>query len=130
MSSPSPVNPTGAYRAYTSKYGHPPETQRIIRQRPRDALAASYAYLQSWLDLRNWQTLYARIKLEAKHPQRVSRLRKRLFTVVNLSILVWLVALYHSERIVFKQSIEACDWGSWESWVSCVCQRCPPQLTG
>lgn len=42
---------------------------------------------------------------------------RRLFTVANAVILVWLFALWRGERTVFQEAIDRCLWESWEKWV-------------
>lgn len=42
----------------------------------------------------------------------------RLFTIVNALVVLWLFALWWGERTVFQESLEMCDWGNWEQWVS------------
>ncbi|KAF2789539.1 hypothetical protein K505DRAFT_378146 [Melanomma pulvis-pyrius CBS 109.77] len=43
---------------------------------------------------------------------------KSLLTLVKVLIVVWFVALYWGERMVFKDSIDACRWENWENWAS------------
>lgn len=40
-----------------------------------------------------------------------------IFSVPNVLTLVWLVFVYSNERSAFRDSIAACDWSNWESWV-------------
>jgi hypothetical protein len=42
---------------------------------------------------------------------------RRLFTVANALILVWLFTLWRGERTVFQEAIDRCLWESWEKWV-------------
>ena len=42
----------------------------------------------------------------------------RLFTIVNALVVLWLFTLWWGERNVFQESLEMCDWGNWEQWVS------------
>lgn len=42
---------------------------------------------------------------------------RSLLTLVKVLIVVWFVALYWGERMVFKDSIDACRWENWENWV-------------
>jgi hypothetical protein len=42
---------------------------------------------------------------------------KSLFSLGRVLVVVWLVALYWSERSVFKSSIDSCRWENWEQWV-------------
>ncbi|KAJ5274071.1 hypothetical protein N7478_009196 [Penicillium angulare] len=44
------------------------------------------------------------------------RVFKRVFTLVNAVILLWLSTLWWGERTVFQESIDACVWNSWERW--------------
>ena len=32
-------------------------------------------------------------------------------------IVLWIIALWYGERAAFTQSMERCNWGSWEQWV-------------
>ncbi|KAJ5547452.1 hypothetical protein N7494_005037 [Penicillium frequentans] len=41
---------------------------------------------------------------------------KRVFTIANAVILLWVLTLWWGERTVFRKSIEACAWENWESW--------------
>ncbi|KAK2758774.1 hypothetical protein FQN54_003466 [Arachnomyces sp. PD_36] len=41
---------------------------------------------------------------------------RRMFRIPNLLIFLWLFTLWWGERLVFRQSIEDCDWGGWEEW--------------
>lgn len=43
---------------------------------------------------------------------------KRIFTIPNGLILLWVLALWWGERMVFRDSIEQCAWEGWERWVS------------
>jgi hypothetical protein len=43
-----------------------------------------------------------------------------LVTAVRVLVLVWFVVLYWGERMVFKDSIDACRWQDWENWVCSI----------
>lgn len=45
------------------------------------------------------------------------RTLKRLFTVANAVILIWVFTLWWGERTVFQEHIDACVWDNWEHWV-------------
>jgi hypothetical protein len=47
----------------------------------------------------------------------VSRIFRRIFTVANAVILVWVWTLWWGERTVFQEHIDACLWDNWEHWV-------------
>ncbi|KAJ5591955.1 uncharacterized protein N7459_002324 [Penicillium hispanicum] len=51
---------------------------------------------------------------------------KRIFTVVNAVILLWVFTLRWGERTVFQESIDACVWESWERWPSFQPQGATP----
>lgn len=53
---------------------------------------------------------------------------KRVFTIANAIILLWILTLWWGERTVFRESIEACAWENWESWVSCSWHYCPLEM--
>jgi hypothetical protein len=42
---------------------------------------------------------------------------RELVTTVKVLVLVWFVVLYWGERMVFKDSVDACRWEGWENWV-------------
>jgi hypothetical protein len=42
---------------------------------------------------------------------------RRIFRIPNLLVVLWLFTLWWGERLVFRQSIESCEWGDWEKWV-------------
>lgn len=42
---------------------------------------------------------------------------RRLFTVANAVVLMWLFTLWRGERTVFQEAIDRCVWESWEKWV-------------
>ena len=42
---------------------------------------------------------------------------KRVFTVVNIIILLWVFTLRWGERTVFQEHIDSCFWDNWERWV-------------
>ncbi|KAJ5222950.1 uncharacterized protein N7469_009190 [Penicillium citrinum] len=44
------------------------------------------------------------------------RTLKRLFTVANGVILMWIFTLWWGERTVFQEHIDACVWDNWEHW--------------
>jgi ethanolamine phosphate phosphodiesterase len=44
-------------------------------------------------------------------------LLRRVFSLGNVLILIWIYTIYWGERISFNSSINACDWRHWESWV-------------
>ena len=41
-----------------------------------------------------------------------------LLNLPNAFIIIWIFVLLWGERWVFERSISACQWGSWERWVS------------
>lgn len=43
---------------------------------------------------------------------------KRIFTIPNAIILLWMFSIRWGERTVFQDSINKCLWDSWEEWVS------------
>lgn len=43
---------------------------------------------------------------------------KRVFSIANALILLWLFTLWWGERTVFRDSVESCTWDGWERWVS------------
>lgn len=43
---------------------------------------------------------------------------KRIFTVSNGLVLLWVLTLWWGERTVFRDSVDSCVWQSWEKWVS------------
>jgi hypothetical protein len=75
-------------------------TQRIV-----DSIASSSAFQQ-------WK----QSETAPKSKQQRGLLR-RLFSLVNVIILIWIFTLYWGERTLFSRSIDACDWRHWESWV-------------
>lgn len=46
------------------------------------------------------------------------RLVRRVFSVANALILLWVLTLWWGERTVFQESLEKCVWNKWEKWVS------------
>jgi hypothetical protein len=46
-----------------------------------------------------------------------TRIFRRIFTVANAVILVWVWTLWWGERTVFQEHIDACVWDNWEHWV-------------
>lgn len=46
-----------------------------------------------------------------------TRIFKRVFTIANAVILVWVWTLWWGERTVFQEHIDACVWDNWEHWV-------------
>jgi hypothetical protein len=47
---------------------------------------------------------------------------RRLFTLVNVLVVVWWVVVYWGERRVFSSAVESCNWDSWEKWVLPLCR--------
>ncbi|CAI7598965.1 unnamed protein product [Penicillium pancosmium] len=45
-----------------------------------------------------------------------ARILRRIFTVANAVILVWMWTLWWGERTVFQEHIDACVWDNWEHW--------------
>lgn len=43
---------------------------------------------------------------------------RTFINVPNAFILIWFLVLLWGEKWVFEDSIAACDWKSWEKWVS------------
>ncbi|KAJ6014238.1 hypothetical protein N7540_008829 [Penicillium herquei] len=41
---------------------------------------------------------------------------RRIFTLLNALILLWVFTLWRGERTVFQESIDACAWENWEKW--------------
>ena len=48
----------------------------------------------------------------------VWRMLRRIFTIANGLIVLWLFTLWWGERTIFQESVESCAWGNWEHWVS------------
>jgi hypothetical protein len=46
------------------------------------------------------------------------RIVRRVFSVANALILLWIFTLWWGERTVFRESLDKCDWNKWEKWVS------------
>ncbi|OJJ46160.1 hypothetical protein ASPZODRAFT_67243 [Penicilliopsis zonata CBS 506.65] len=44
------------------------------------------------------------------------RAARRLICVTNGLILLWILTLWWGERTVFRDGVEACQWGNWEKW--------------
>lgn len=42
---------------------------------------------------------------------------RRLFTVANAVVVMWLFTLWWGERTVFQEAFDRCVWESWEKWV-------------
>ena len=42
---------------------------------------------------------------------------RRILSLPNFLILLWIFYIRWGERTVFSNAIQACDWDSWESWV-------------
>ena len=59
-----------------------------------------------WRVPRTWQEARQRL-----HP-------RGLLNLPNAFIVVWIIVLLWGERWVFEKSITACQWASWERWVS------------
>ena len=47
----------------------------------------------------------------------VTGVLRRLFTVANAVVLMWIFTLWWGERTVFQEHIDACVWENWEHWV-------------
>lgn len=45
---------------------------------------------------------------------------RRLLNLPHLLVAIWALLLLWGERWVFKSALEACEWGTWERWVSSV----------
>lgn len=45
---------------------------------------------------------------------------KRLVSIANAVILLWIFTLWRGERTVFQESIDACAWEAWEAWVCLI----------
>lgn len=44
-------------------------------------------------------------------------LMRRLLSLGNILILLWIYVIYWGERTVFDRAIDECDWRNWENWV-------------
>ena len=42
---------------------------------------------------------------------------RRIRSLPNVLIILWLILLYWGEILVFRQSVAACHWSNWEQWV-------------
>ena len=42
---------------------------------------------------------------------------KSLVTLVKVLVVVWCVVLFWGERVLFRNSINSCQWENWENWV-------------
>jgi hypothetical protein len=45
---------------------------------------------------------------------------RRLLSLPHLLVAVWALLLLWGERWVFRSSVNECEWGNWERWVSFV----------
>lgn len=68
---------------------------------------------------RLFQSLDVVAAAAATHRQRfgIGALR-RILNVTNTLIFAWLCTIWWGERVVFKNSLDACRWHRWEQWVS------------
>jgi hypothetical protein len=55
-----------------------------------------------------------------KSPKTGAGALRRLLSVSNALIFVWLCVILWGERLVFYNSLAACQWEQWEQWVSDV----------
>ena len=53
---------------------------------------------------------------------------RRLFTLVNVLVVVWWAVVYWGERRVFSNAVESCNWDSWEDWVCLFCVAPIPRM--
>ncbi|KAK2789932.1 hypothetical protein FQN53_000985 [Emmonsiellopsis sp. PD_33] len=61
-------------------------------------------------------TSYAREARRSRQTSGVFGILRRLCSVQNVLVLVWIVTLWWGERKVFRDSVGGCGWGGWESW--------------
>lgn len=47
-----------------------------------------------------------------------SWLPRRLLSLPHLFVGIWVLVLLWGERWVFQSSVDQCEWGNWERWVS------------
>jgi hypothetical protein len=64
--------------------------------------------------LERWKTFHNSAGRSSK--QKKGPLR-RVFSLANILTAIWIITIYWGERRLFSNSIEACDWRHWESWV-------------
>jgi hypothetical protein len=75
-----------------------------------------YALERLFLSMKHWAESPA-VKYLKKQTTRTGLLR-RLLSVTNALILLWICVLWWGERVVFRNSLAACQWHQWEQWVS------------
>lgn len=83
------------------------------RARPYEGRFALRGLIQS---LKHWDESPA-VKYLQKRTIRIASPR-RLLSVSNALILLWICLLWWGERLVFRNSLTACQWNQWEQWVS------------
>lgn len=83
---------------------------------PRTVLAASKARLYTGIE--NIKAAYARERRGNRRFGVILAALRLVLTAPNVLLLIWLGTLWWGERTVFRDSVEACKWDSWENWVS------------
>lgn len=85
-----------------------------------DCLAATrrswHSMLRFW-NTRGKQTFWAFL-LEVAHQLRRNMIPRRLLSVPHVLVSVWVLVMLWGERWVFHNTVERCQWESWEKWVS------------
>jgi hypothetical protein len=89
----------------TRNHFHEPPT---FTQRIFDSIASSSA-------VRQWRTPSEPSSGSVSKSKK--GLLRRWLSLVKVIILTWIFTLYWGERTLFSNSINACDWRHWESWV-------------
>jgi hypothetical protein len=100
----------------------PPMTRKLSDHGQHGTISSRY----EWFLDSAWLRLKAVISSTTSRARRLnwdrqgSRARPvaRLFNIRNALIFTWLCTIWWGERIVFKNSLQACRWNRWEHWVS------------
>ena len=90
-----------------------PSSGGLVNQACNRVIPAAKQWIEEGVD--TIRSSRPRTRDEARNQAKV--VLKSLFSIPSAVVLLWVFTLWWGERTVFQESIDACAWEAWETWV-------------
>ena len=107
--------PNDGPRSSRNHFVDPPGLRTRLYNTLPPALKAAIAKLQVRVSLIT--NAYTGMRRGSGGIGAIPRLLRLIFSLQTVLILIWAFTLWWGERMVFWDSLKACEWGKWEKWV-------------